>query len=139
MCEFDGLSELPVSLSIQLISSDKNSIIFLTSTQDNAVGRYALIWFNLNNIAHFNILTENVSSSWFLYESIHLVISLIISSFTINVIICFFDKRKAKDKNKRCNIGKQETNFKHVHKLTERNNKEKHIEEISELMIQHQR
>lgn len=56
MRESHRLPQLPISLTIELISSYEDSTVFFTSAEDDSISWDALIALDLNNMAYLKIL-----------------------------------------------------------------------------------
>lgn len=139
MSEVGRFPQFPISFSIQLIRSDKNRSILLTGRQYDHICRYSLIGLDLDNMANFEIFTKDLFGSSPLEQSIGLIIGLKISFFAIVIIIGFFKESEAKYQCKGCDVCEEKTNFEHIDELAECDDEEEEIEEVSELVVKHQR
>lgn len=135
MREIDCFSELPICLSIELIRSNEHSPIFFTRSEYDQISGYSLVWFNFDNLPHFQILTHNIFSPCFLNESVDLAIILLIPFFPIVIVISFLEKCKTQHKREGRNISEHKTNFKHIDELTQSDDQEKQVKEESELVV----
>jgi len=97
MCEIDSFSKFPICLSIKLISSYKDSAILLTGAKYYHISRYALIWFDFNDLTHLQIGAGYFTGACFLYESVDLLVCLFITSFTIVVVIGLLEESEAEN------------------------------------------
>lgn len=91
---FERLLHLPVSLSIQLISFDKNYFLRIACPQDDQVSRDALILVHSDDVAHFQILTGLVFKVAIIFEDLVLgIIEITVSLHPLDIIVSFLAHR----------------------------------------------
>lgn len=121
MSEVYGLSQFPIRFTIELISPDENSPVLLTCGENDHISWNSLIRLNFNKLAHLDIFAQNGSSARFLNESVFLIVGLIISFLSVDIIVSFLKESKTEDQKERCDISKEKANFEHVNQLAECN------------------
>ena len=95
--------------------------------------------FNLEYLSHLNILCINNLDSIGASTIDFLVlcpIEELISPVPLDIIICFLDHGHDQDENQRGNISHQEPNFEKGYKLRDGYQKEKHVKEELELVVE---
>lgn len=53
MSEGDCLPQLPISLSVELVSADEHSAVFFACAKDNQISRNALVRRDFDNLSYF--------------------------------------------------------------------------------------
>lgn len=94
MCGISRFSQLPVSLTIQLVGSDKHGTVFLAGGQDNHICGDSLVGFYFDNMSHFDIFAHDLHWSRFGDMYIGLTIGLLISFLSVVIVDGFFDERE---------------------------------------------
>ncbi len=121
MSEVNRLSQFPVRFTIELVSSDEHSPILLACGENDHIGWNSLIWLDFDKLTNLDIFAQNGPSASFLYECVFLVVGLIISFLSVDIIVGFLKKSKTKDKKQRCDVSEEKAHFEHINELTECN------------------
>ena len=142
LCKWDCLSKLPISLTVELISLDKDSTALLSGLEEDKIGWNALILFNLDDLTHFDVpggdrhdSTETLLLA--LQDSILRIVQLFVPAEPIKVINTFFDHCDHEYEGKRCDVSEEEADFEKGHELTDCDDQEEHVKEELELIVEH--
>lgn len=122
MGKLNCFSELPISFTVQLVSPNENCPVVVAGAQDYAVRWDSLIGFNLDDMAHLQILAGNVSPARLLDQRINLIVGLAVSFFPVEVIVGLLQECKSEDEDEGGDVGEEKAYLKHVDELAERNN-----------------
>jgi len=98
--EWNSLPELPVSLSIQLVSLDEHTAALLSGLEQYEVSRHSLSLYNLDDLANFDIFGCNGHNAAHaaalgrsLQNSVLSIVQLLVSPKSVEVVHSFFDHR----------------------------------------------
>ena len=138
MSEIGSLSQLPIGLAIELIGSDKNSAVFLAGREDDNIGRDPLVGFDLDYIAHFQILAQDVGAASFGDQLVALVIGLLVSFLAVVVVYPFFEEGEGQHEGEGSHVGEEEAHFEHVDELAEGYQQVEEVEEVLKLIVEDQ-
>lgn len=118
MREPHSFPQLPISFTIKLISSYEDSAVFLTGAENDNISRDALVALNLNDMAYSKFLRKYLALPGLLNQGVDLVVGLLVSAFTVVIIVGFLEERKAKHEDKRGEIGEEKADLEHADELT---------------------
>ena len=135
----DRLTQLPVSLAVQLVRPNEDCPVLLVSAQYDQVGRNALVWFDLDHLPHLQVPTQNLPSPRLFDQSVDLVIGLLIPLLAVVVIVSLLEQRKSKDQQEGGDVSEEESNLEHADELAEGDDQEEEVEKVPKLVVQHQR
>ena len=139
---WNRLSQLPIRLTIQLISLNENITTGLCRLEQDKICGDALSLNNLDYMANFDIFRSDGNNATQalllpLQDSVFRVIQLLVPPESIEVIYTFLDHGHDEYEGQRCDVSEQETDFEEWHKLADSDDQEEHVEEKLELIVQH--
>lgn len=138
MGEVDGFSEFPISFSVQLVGPNEYGAVFLVGAEDDDIGRYPLVGFDFYDLSNLEVFAEDVFGAALFDESVHLVVSFLVPLLAVVVVVGLLEEGEAEYEHERGDVGEEEADPEHVDALAERNEEEEEIEEVPELMVEHQ-
>lgn len=143
LSEWNRLSQLPVSLAVELVSFDENSTTLLRGLKQNQIGRHSLSLSNLDDLANFDIFGGNRHNAAHapplggsLEHCILRIVQIFVAPVPIEVVHAFLNHCHNQYKGEWCNVGEEESDFEEGHKLTDGDEQEKHVEEELELVVE---
>lgn len=136
--EVDGFSEFPISFSVQLVSPNEYGAVFLVGAEDDDIRRYPLVGFDFYDLSNLEVFAEDVFGAALFDESVDLVVSFLVPLLAVVVVVGLLEEGEAEYEHERGDVGEEEADPEHVDALAERNEEEEEIEEVPELMVEHQ-
>jgi len=135
-----GLSELPISFTVQLICPYEDSALLLRRVQEQAICGESLVLMNFQNIAHLHCRTRlHVPCATLLQVFVHCIIHIFVLPESLDVVKCLFDHRDRQHEHKWRNVCEHKTDLQWRVKLGHCDQQEKHIVEKLELVVENDR
>lgn len=140
LSECHRLSQLPVSLAIQLVSPDEYRPALLCGIYQDEVSRDALILMNLDYLADLHLRRCDMRIVALASHSlIPLIVQFLVALPPLYVIPGLLHQCNCEDKGQGCNVGEQKSDLQRGDQLGETDEEEEEVEEELELVEEHHR
>lgn len=134
-----GFPELPISLTIQLVGSDKDSPFRVFRIEDYHISGNALVGLNLYDVTDLDVHRQHLLPASISDGCVLSGIRLLVTLLSVDIVVGLFHHGKSQNQQQRSDVCEQEAHLEHIHQLAEGDQQEEQVEEVPELVVEHQR